>query len=299
MQGRTTFQVSETLSRIQEDSLFVLDVMEPEIRMASFFGMRARPERIEGRATADDPVPVGLDVDDDCGVNWSIDLEAEVAGSNNDYDWNGCPAFGDGAQANSDTLVIRRAAEDPDAAPAAGTMYIQSARFQDAELFVGPTVPAGFTGAGSASHRLITQGFYVSQSSDNNDALPSLRVKTLVGSATGPVIVDQELLSGVEDMQVQFGVDTDATGAANRGSVNRYVNTDDPIIDPADPAFIEDAQILAVRVWFRIRADRAENGFTDDTNYVYADQDVGPFNDGFRRILISKTVFLRNARRTT
>jgi len=297
MQGRTTFQVAETLARIQEDALFVLDVMEPEIRMTNYFGMRARPDRIEGTATADDPVPMGLDVADDCGVNWSIDLEDEVSGTNNDYDWVGCPAFGDGAQPNSDTLVIRRTAEDSTAVPVTGTMYVQSARFRDGEIFVGPTVPTEFTGTGSASYQLITQGFYVSQSSDNNNALPSLRSKTLVGSAAGPVVVDQEILSGVEDMQVQFGVDTDAIGAANRGSINRYVNPDDPIIDPDDPAFIADAQILAVRIWFRIRAERAENGFSDDANYVYADQDVGPFNDGFRRILISKTVFLRNSRR--
>ena len=38
------------------------------------------------------------------------------------------------------------------------------------------------------------------------------------------------------------------------------------------------------------------NGFQDTTNYEYADQDVGPFNDAFRRVVVSKTVYLRNAR---
>ena len=97
-------------------------------------------------------------------------------------------------------------------------------------------------------------------------------------------------------MQVQYGVDTNLEGDANRGSVDRYVNADDPILDPLTPAFIDDAEILAIRIWLRIRAERFENGFTDTANYVYADQNVGPFNDAFRRIVVSKTTYLRNAR---
>ncbi len=54
--------------------------------------------------------------------------------------------------------------------------------------------------------------------------------------------------------------------------------------------------VLAVRIWVRVRAERLENGFTDTTNYVYADQNVGPFNDNFRRMVVSKTIYVRNAR---
>jgi hypothetical protein len=82
----------------------------------------------------------------------------------------------------------------------------------------------------------------------------------------------------------------------NSGSIDRYVDINDPLVDPADAAFNPDAVVLAVRIWVRVRAERAENGFTDTTNYVYADQDVGPFNDNFRRIVVSKTIYLRNAR---
>jgi hypothetical protein len=49
-------------------------------------------------------------------------------------------------------------------------------------------------------------------------------------------------------------------------------------------------------VWLRVRADRAEQGFTDTATYTYADTNVGPFNDNFRRIVVSKTIYLRNAR---
>ena len=121
-------------------------------------------------------------------------------------------------------------------------------------------------------------------------------MKTLVGGARGPRIVDREVLPGVEDLQVQFGIDTDDVGAADRGSINRYVNPDNPILDRLSAAFNPDATILAVRIWLRLRAERPENGFIDSKNYVYADQDVPAPNDGFRRTVISTTIYLRNAR---
>jgi len=297
MQGRSTFRVTETFTRLQEDARFVLEAMEPDIRMASYFGLHSRPEYVQGRATPLEVVPAGLDVDGDCGVNWSINLAQPVDGDNNGYGWGGCPAWGDGAAAGADTLVVRRVAEDPVLAPDAGTLYLQSARFRESQLFVGPAVPAGFNSTTSASYRLITTGYYVSRSSDADASVPSLRRKTLIGTGTGPAVIDQELLPGVEDMQIEFGVDTDALETANRGSINRYVNPGDPIIDPTDPLFDANAQIIAVRVWLRIRADLAENGFFDDQNYIYADRDIGPLNDSFRRVLVSKTVFLRNARK--
>ena len=45
-----------------------------------------------------------------------------------------------------------------------------------------------------------------------------------------------------------------------------------------------------------MRAERLELGFTDTNNYIFADRNLGPFNDGFRRLLVSKTITLRNAR---
>jgi hypothetical protein len=68
------------------------------------------------------------------------------------------------------------------------------------------------------------------------------------------------------------------------------------MIDPTNAGFNPNAEVLAVRVWVRVRAERAERGFQDTATYVYADQNVGPFNDGFRRVVVSKTVYLRNAR---
>ncbi len=298
-QSRTTFRVNESISRLQENARFVLDAMEPDIRMSSYFGLTTRANKVDNRATPLQPIPGGLGVGGDCGQNWTINLATEVGGANNGYAWGGCAAFGV-AQPLADTLVIRRASEDPIPLLQAGTMYIQSARFRNSQLFVGVATPPGFLPApASQPHLLRVNGYYVSQNSTLDtpgNPVPSLRMKTLVGGALGPRIVDQEVLPGVEDFQVQFGVDTDLVGALTRGSVDRYVNANDPILNPLAAGFLPNAEILAVRLWVRLRAERPEQGFVDVNNYVYADRNVAPINDQFRRTIITKTIYLRNTR---
>ena len=293
MQGRTTFRVTESVSRLQENGRFALDAVEPDIRMAHFFGLTARATKIANRAGPADPNGPGADT---CGVNWLIDFDNSVQASNGGGPWPwACGAFMGDAAANADTLVVRRAAQDLTAPAAlqAGQLYIHSGRFVNATIFVGSPAPSGYNPATSESHAVVVNGYYIDNQSSLGPNVPSLRRKVL--RSTG-VIDDEEVLPGVEDMQIELGLDMDATGQPNRGSIDRYVNPGDPIITPGTGVFDPNAEILAVRVWLRIRAERTENGFSDNTTYQYADQNVGPFNDGFRRLVISKTIYLRNAR---
>jgi type IV pilus assembly protein PilW len=143
-------------------------------------------------------------------------------------------------------------------------------------------------------HRVIANGYYVSGTSQASVGLalvPSLRVWALQADGS---MRNQELIAGVEDMQIQFGIDTDAPGSADRGSIDRFVNVNDPLVEPFNPA--ANAEILAVRIWLRVRAERIETGFVDTATYTYAGQVAGPFNDNFRRLVVSKTIYLRNAR---
>ena len=295
MQSRTAFRINESLSRLQENARFALDTMEPDIRMGHFWGLTARTYLIQGRGAPTDPAGVGQHW---CGNNWFLNLNEAIDGTNNTYSWGCGPNVGV-AQPNSDTLVIRRASEDAIAPGAltAGTTYIQSARAQLGQIFVGTALPAGFNAATSETHRLLVSGYFVSDMS-SVQGLPSLRRKFLQTDGTA---AEEEVLVGVEDMQIQFGIDTDVPGTPvapnpNRGSIDRYVNPDDPVIDPTNAGFNPNAEILAVRVWLRLRADRVENGLADPTNYQYADRNAGVFNDRIRRLLVSKTIFVRNAR---
>jgi type IV pilus assembly protein PilW len=293
VQSRMTFRVTESVSRLQENARFALDSLEPDIRMAHYWGLTSRTYMVQGRLSPEDAASIG---NQECAVNWAINLDEAVEGTNNDYTWD-CDAQGT-AQANSDTLVVRRASEDPvTGALTAGGLYIQSSRAQLSQLFEGTIVPGGFSAATSATHRLLASLYYVDETS-SVAGMPSLRRKWLENDGD---LADEELVVGVEDMQIEFGIDSDVPGTAvtpnpNRGSIDRYVNPDDPLIDPTHADFDANAEVLAVRIWLRLRGERVENGLTDATEYEYADQDFGAFDDGLRRVLVSKTIYLRNAR---
>lgn len=303
MQSRATFRLTDQVARLQENGRFVLDTLEADIRMAGFWGLTSRGYEISNRAGAGDPNGIGIDT---CGTNWLIDLNNPVAGTNNDYNWP-CPTAL--SPRETDTLVVRRVDEDgiqPAAVTAAPYMlYVMSTRGGPllGEIFAGPGVPAGWLPPSASVppeifaeiHRLSINGYYVSNAaSAPNATLPSLRMQTLAtGAVANPqgIIEDREVLAGVEDLQLQFGIDTDAPGIEGEsGTVDRYVNPGDAILANANTA------VLAVRIWLRIRAETEERGFTDAATYTYADQVVGPFNDAFRRIVVTKTIYLRNAR---
>lgn len=297
MQSRTTFRVNESIARLQENARYVFNVIEPDIRMGNFWGLRTRTYAIENRADEDDPVS-GLSPTGDCGTNWTVNLDDAVEGSNNSYGFT-CGAFGT-ASATADTLVVRRVAADPVGAPLANTLYLQASRGDNSALFQG-AVPALFNTATSQTHEIVVNGYYIDQTSSvvdsDGNVMPSLRRKFLRNGAAGdPSIQDEEILPGVEDLQIQFGVDTDLVGTAGRGVVDRYVNPDDAIFDDTNAAFNDDAEILAVRIWLRLRAERREPGLPAVAGYTYADQNVGPFADDYRRIIATKTIYLRNAR---
>ena len=302
-QGQAAFRVNESTVRLQEHARLALAFLEDDLRMAGHFGLTTHPDDIENRASPVQPIPAGLAVRGDCGRNWAIDLDAPVAGTNNGFGWTGCVPSGQ-AEPNADTLMIRRtgAVPTPPDAMRRGTLYVRTARFGRGIIFDGvapPPEPPAEPPLQSRYFQLLSRGYYVSRRSSLDtpgNPVPSLRMKTLAGSSSGPRIVDQEVVPGVEDLQVQFGVDKDQVGELGRGSVNLYVNPENPLLDPYDPAFLPEARVLAVRVWLRVRAERPEQGFFDTAEYVYADQNTAAPNDAYRRIVVTRTIQLRNAR---
>jgi len=296
MQGRSTFRLTEAVSRLQENGRFALDALEQDVRMAQYWGLTNRSETIRGRA-GEVPVAMPATTLDDCGANWLIDLDFPIAATNNGYTW-ACPGNNVdvtvGANPGSDSFVVRRVAENSltaaqVAAATANTLFVQSSRSGsvDGRIFFAGPPPAGYSTVTDELHALAVSGYYVSTRSSTSfpggAAVPSLHAWTLAGN----VLQDREVIPGVEDMQIQLGIDTDVPGAPNRGAIDRYVNPGDPLLNTSI--------VLAMRVWLRIRAERIENGHRDTTTYNYADENV-TYNDNFRRIVVSKTIYLRNAR---
>ncbi len=286
-QSRQAFVINESIARVQETAQFAMDTIEADLRMASNWGRTSRGLAVEGRSLPDDANPLGLPAPDDCGANWALDLALAVDGSNNAYGL-ACTALG-GAQADSDVVTVRRVTVDP--APLdAGRLQVQSNRVQG-QLFAGGVMPAGFSAADSTTHNLLVNSYYVAADSDLVPGAPALRRKSLAQMGGGPAIIDQEVAPGVENLQVQFGIDVDADN-----TVDQYVNPGDPIYQPDSSDFVPGARVITARIWLVVRALTREGGIVDNRDYEPGDVDLGVPEDEFRRMQVSKTILLRNSR---
>lgn len=286
-QSRTSYRTTDTTSRLQENARFAMSQIEPDIRLAQFFGMNNKPLLT--------PLPAPL-FPITCGGNnvsaWALSIANAIQATNSAYPLAGqCNPFNNAWQANTDTLAVRHASGQPTAATV-NTIQIQSTRVSGA-LFNTGVVPLGAACLATVPptcnlNDLQVHLYYVSAQSSLGipppplPPTPSLRRLTLVN---GGIIQDQEIVTGVEDFQVQLGVDTN-----NDNTVERYVNATDPILAAAN------SRILAVRYWLLLRADQVEIGYTNNTQYQYADVPQFTRNDGFRRLIVSNTILLRNAR---
>ena len=287
-QSREAFVVNESIARVQETAQFAMDTIESDLRMASNWGRNSRALAVEGRSLAEDANPLGLSVPTDCGNSWALDLALAIDGNNNTYAL-GCASSGT-AQTNSDVVTIRRASVLP-APLESGRVQIQSTRVQGL-LFDDGAMPSEFSPADSATHNLLVHSYYVAQTSDLMPGVPTLRRKTLTSVGGAPVIRDQEVAHGVENIQLQLGVDVNQDNA-----VDRYVNPGgNAIYDPSATNYIPGARVIAARLWLVVRGVTPEVGITDTSTYRPGDVNLGEPNDNFRRMQVSKTILLRNAR---
>ncbi len=284
-EARATLNVNDTIARMQENARWALDVLEPDIRLAGYWGRHTSGQVISGSATSGSTL--GAPVTGDCDTNWAIDVATSLAATNNEApDWD-CIA-NDDYRAGSDTLEVRHASGQiiETADLETGRIYVRTHEAGLGGLFAGSAQPPIANGQNNAlvAHAYHVRPYTFSDANDTPDDRPSLRRQGLSVVGNAPTVVDQEVISGVEDLQVQFGIDPNGDG-----SVDRYVNPDNAVLNT-------NPRILAVRIWLLMRADSPEVGFSDDRTYRYADREFTPAGDEarFRRLLVSRTIFLRN-----
>ncbi len=333
-QTRSTYAINETQARLQENGRYALAMLEPDLQLAGYYGFSNNSADFRYKAGATETPISQLEQTDSalasppggvatCGNNFAIDLMMTVQGSN---DANGpidkCkPPTATGTNAGAyvdktDTLTIRRSAtEDAEEASASRVqLYINALKRSNQYLFSSDAAPGPIDDS-RVVRNLIVRTYYVAENSRSREGFPTLWRKSLDSDGTDPTVIDEEILPGVEDFQVQFGIDTgdhDATVGIDidldknsvpdnpNGLVSRWVNPDSALLNSPTAATNPgiSAQVVAVRVWLRIRSDQPEVGFTDNREYNYAGVTYKPAGDlsHFRRMLVSRTIYLRNAR---
>ena len=267
MQSRNSYRTTDSAARLQETARYAFDIIEPDVRLAGFWGMK------KGPAAVTDVVPFGS-VTGNCGNvdGWLGDATKYVGAF--DSSWGGMvctPTTGWTLAANTDVLLVRRASAETSAIDT-NKIQVESNRAQ-ASVFTGATAPGGYgTGLAAETRDMVMNVYYIATSGTQ----VSLRRKALRGKA----MVDEEVIPDVQNMQVQFGIDADGDGAAEK-----YVNA----------GSVGTATVVSARIWLLIRSGEDEQGYTNSVNYQFGNANIAAANDKRRRILMSKTIQIRNA----
>ena len=220
-----------------------------------------------------------------CGDNFAVDVLGTVTAINDDQDWDSvldCAAEGGGRADDTDVLILRHTAPGQ-VAPDSSKLQVYSERVaahMNTRLFVSNDPPGTVEDDLREVRDMVVQTYYISNDSDGRPGMPSLRMKMLSSVGGAPGFIDQEILRGVEDLQVQFGVDP---GDIRAGDVEPYDPDDDGMADlvngfaaqyvNAGDALLNSGQVVSVRIWVRVRGDQPETGFVDNRSYQYADTD--------------------------
>jgi hypothetical protein len=266
---------------MQDTARYAINVMEPDLRMANYWGLLKGAESIAGQASQSDvQSSLGVNAAKTCGTNFALDLESNIEGSNDVYG-AACEAKNRNPMPNADTITIRRASA---ARSNASATALRICSTRTAGVLVAGASDSASCAAASATpsaaqiNDLIVHLYYVDRDSDRRDGVPSLRRKFL--NAT-PDFDDAEVVDNVEDMQIQYGVDTSGGVGPGSGAATRYLDAG-PTLTALLKSASRPAQIVSVRLWLLIRADAPEVGFTDTRTYEY----------GNRRIANGKTADL-------
>jgi type IV pilus assembly protein PilW len=311
--SRNAYVVNEAVGRLQESARYALTTLESDVRMANYWGLVKGSGALDGSTWGTEAVATSGVANSAsanvCGNNFSVDVSVPLTAFNNRYALSGtqtgaCDSLSGWttqAVATADTLVIRHTAVTPTTA-SAGVLQVCSNRMNGFLMSDGgaakpcpdanPATP--LVNRTHSVNNVVVDAYYIDQNSDEGAGIPSLRRKRLcIPTATVPCggisYVDEEIIPGVEDMQVQLGVETDA-GTSPNGVAQRYV-------DP-ETALPAGTQVVSVRLWLLVRSDAVEPGFRDGRAYSYGDKanvTIAAANQQFRRLLVSRTIQLRNA----
>jgi type IV pilus assembly protein PilW len=289
----TNVTTTSQYNQLQENGRIALAIMERDISQLGFFGDMTGSEFILGiNTTLNNTIPIA----DDC---IGAGLNNASLPSNQPAHFRRLWGYENGLSGTTPFACLSAATVAPN------TDVIQIKRF------IGPSI--GF-GDGSDSPVGDITRFSVSTTStqaiffngldpatnlvnsrvweyqhhvyfiDIENGVPILSRKTLTNTGMKN---DEQLVEGIENIRFLYGFD-------NNGD-----NTPDTYVPAADvttPVWDNETlqRLVAVKIYILVRSAQADNSYDNQTTYQLGDKQINPFNDNFRRKVLSTTVVLEN-----
>jgi prepilin-type N-terminal cleavage/methylation domain-containing protein len=279
--SKLSFLQSDELARLQENGAYALRLLTHELAMAGHLGNELPGS---GIATA-----LG---GSDC-FEFLLDTAAPLFHVN-DVNANGAAASGGSAppadcllsrqhQAGTDILVVRRASGT--ALVAAGEVR-GSADTDALYLRSGPEDTAAVLRRGAQAREAgdlweyIPAIFFLRRYSRYpGDNVPALCRKR-PGRTSGRMAPAECLVEGIENLQLEFGIDDDGDLQADRFE--------------RAPAPADLSRAVAARIFLLVRSIHPVPGHTDANSYLLAGNWIPAAGDGHYRRVMQATVLLRN-----
>ncbi len=282
LRSKLSFLQSDEMARLRENGAYALHLLSRELMMSGYLAGELPGTSVDTPLSGTDCFDYLLDTSAAIGhVNdVSVDGAASGGGVSPPRD---CLLPGQ-HEAGTDVLVVRRTAGSPVvqngqrlAATESDAIYLRSG--------VEGLAPQIRRGAGSPlqgdlSEYLPAVFFLRSHSRVSGDGIPGLCRKR-PGRSSNRMAPTECLVEGIENLQLEFGIDDDGDAQADR-------------FEPA-PTVAELPRAVAARIHLLVRSVNPVPGYIDDKSYTLGANRIAAARDGYVRRVVQATVQLRNS----
>jgi Tfp pilus assembly protein PilW len=293
LESTRNYVAEEDTARIQENGRFAMNHLKRELMLVGFYGGHADVAKMSAVAVSDDCVRSG---------NWVLDPSSPLEFIN---DFDSALVTQKGTEFDclptrsimpgTDVFSLKRTAGEAtveggvfrDGSKAANDRqwYLEIANYGERKSWFYSDKSGFPSGTVSVSSNIDFWEFYVQiyfirrYSIVPGDGIPTLCLAMLTRDG-----MDSEcLVEGIEDLQLEFGVDTSGDGVPNT-----FVS---------EPNTVDIERSVVARISILLRGIRAIAGYTNTQSYVLGKKFVAAKNDPYLRRVMTTTVQLRNGRR--
>jgi type IV pilus assembly protein PilW len=287
VQNRASFSHDQVMSRMQEDSRVAIAEIARDISMAGHWADLLIPESIQQDSS--------LDIGTDCGpagvANWMYQIidaggnssaitaidNATAAEANAAFSCIATAEF----QAGTDVVSIKGVAGVSAAAPTTNDIYLRT-NGTVGVLFRHPmsATPPVTVPVPNNNWQYAPRIYYIRNfATTAGDGIPTL-CRKLLQLANPPNVATECIAQGVENLQVEFGLDT-----SNDGDANVYVS---------DPTLAQMQTVISARISLLARGTELVVNYNNDKTYSISNApDYSPA-DQFPRRVFSTSTTIRN-----
>jgi type IV pilus assembly protein PilW len=284
-----SFNQDENILRMQDDARHALREIAFEISMAGHYADLLSP----GAVVSDTSLTLGVDCGPGGSPLWMYQARAAGTDQNLSITAVDNATAGQASASHScidgseftegtDVVSIKRVAGARTAVAAAGQVYLRT-NGTVGLLFREPVsaTPPVIIAPPVADWAYRPSIYYIRNFSNApGDGIPALCKKVLGGA--GPSMTTECLAAGIEDLQVEYGIDVDDDGRPN--------------VFLPNPTLAQMQSVVSARIFLLGRTTEVDRRYQNNKTYTVSNAPAYTPGDNFHRRVVSTTVNIQNIR---